>query len=147
MSIDNHLDDHVDSDIEQYLSENSPQCFFTFAGAGSGKTRSLIKALEYLRQNRRSEFSLYSRKIAVITYTNAACDTILNRIQYDELFAVSTIHSFIWDLIKHRQYDIKEWIRSNLIAEIDDLVGKQKKVKTPNKTSQNRADKIQHKQQ
>lgn len=147
MSIDNHIDDHVDSEIEQFLSKDTPKCFFTFAGAGSGKTRSLIKALEYLRRYRHSEFSLRSRKIAVITYTNAACDTILNRIQYDELFAVSTIHSFIWDLIKYRQYDIKEWIRGNLITEINDLTAKQNKVKTPNKTSQNRAEKIQYKKQ
>ncbi|MDD4590348.1 MAG: hypothetical protein PHG06_07965 [Parabacteroides sp.] len=45
---DNHIDDHVDDEIKLCFSEDSPKSFFMFAGAGSGKTRSLINALSFL---------------------------------------------------------------------------------------------------
>lgn len=41
-SVDNHIDDHVDEEIRECFSKEDPKCFFVFAGAGSGKTRSLI---------------------------------------------------------------------------------------------------------
>ena len=40
--IDYYVDDHVDREIESCFSASSPNNFFVFAGAGSGKTRSLI---------------------------------------------------------------------------------------------------------
>jgi DNA helicase II / ATP-dependent DNA helicase PcrA len=36
-------DDHVDDEIFKYLDIKDPKSFFMFAGAGSGKTRSLLK--------------------------------------------------------------------------------------------------------
>lgn len=45
---DNHVDDHVDTEIKECLTAVPPQSFFMFAGAGSGKTRSLINTLEFL---------------------------------------------------------------------------------------------------
>ena len=36
-SIDNHIDDHVDKEIQDCFSVDAPKCFFVFAGAGSGK--------------------------------------------------------------------------------------------------------------
>ena len=47
---DNNFDDHVDDEIHTYLSFDKPSSFFLFAGAGSGKTRSLVNALKYLRR-------------------------------------------------------------------------------------------------
>ena len=35
---DNHLDDHVDEEIRSCLDWKCPKSFFTYAGAGSGKT-------------------------------------------------------------------------------------------------------------
>ena len=43
---DNHIDDGVDAKIAECLNLDDPKSFFLFAGAGSGKTRSLVKALE-----------------------------------------------------------------------------------------------------
>ena len=40
--LDNHVDDHVDVEIQECLSSEPPKSFFMFAGAGSGKTRSLF---------------------------------------------------------------------------------------------------------
>ncbi len=98
---DNHIDDHVDDEIRLCFSEDNPKSFFMFAGAGSGKTRSLINALSFLDKEIGVKLSAYSKQVAVITYTNAACDEISKRLQYKPIFAVSTIHSFLWELIKN----------------------------------------------
>ena len=126
---DNHVDDHVDSEIQQCLSAVPPKSFFMFAGAGSGKTRSLIKILEYLDCEKGSYFAEHGKQVAVITYTNAACDEIGRRLQYKPIFQVSTIHSFLWELIKNFQGDIKDWVVASTEAEITELQLKQSKGK------------------
>lgn len=64
--IDNHIDDHVDEEIEQCFSRQEPKCFFMFAGAGSGKTSSLIKALTFLDKRAGNWLAENSKKIAII---------------------------------------------------------------------------------
>ncbi|MCF4115220.1 MULTISPECIES: UvrD-helicase domain-containing protein [Dethiosulfovibrio] len=122
---DNHIDDHVDDEIKRCFSEESPKSFFMFAGAGSGKTRSLINALSFLDKKIGSRLSTHSKQVAVITYTNAACDEISKRLQYKPIFAVSTIHSFLWELIKNYQTDIKTWVIESLKKDIAELNEKQ----------------------
>jgi DNA helicase-2/ATP-dependent DNA helicase PcrA len=124
---DNHIDDHVDDEIKLCFSEDSPKSFFMFAGAGSGKTRSLINALSFLDKEMGSKLSAHSKQVAVITYTNAACDEISKRLQYKPIFAVSTIHSFLWELIKNYQPDIKAWVIESLKKDIAELNEKQAK--------------------
>ena len=122
--LDDHVDDHVDEEIRLCLSEASPKCFFMFAGAGSGKTRSLVSALNFLRESRGKEYQRLGKRIAVITYTNAASDEIQNRIQHDPIFHVSTIHSFLWMLISGFQRDIKTWLKLHLQEKISDVDSK-----------------------
>lgn len=124
---DDHIDDHVDNEIELCFSEDNPKSFFVFAGAGSGKTRSLINALSFLDKERGLKLSMHSKRVAVITYTNAACDEISKRLQYKPIFAVSTIHSFLWELIKNYQSDIKDWVVESLKKDIAELNEKQAK--------------------
>lgn len=124
--LDDHVDDHVDEEIKQCFSQKNPKNFFLFAGAGSGKTRSLIKALSFLNQEMGTKLSANAKQIAVITYTNAACDEISRRLQYKSIFAVSTIHSFLWELIKSYQTDIKDWIIKSTKADIAELEEKQR---------------------
>lgn len=124
---DNHIDDHVDTEIQQCLMAVPPKSFFMFAGAGSGKTRSLINALEFIDCNFGTALAERGKQVAVITYTNAACDEISRRLQYKSIFHVSTIHSFLWDLIKPFQTDIKAWVESNIEADIAELQLKQSK--------------------
>lgn len=124
---DNHIDDHVDDEIRRCLSEDSPKSFFMFAGAGSGKTRSLINALSFLDKEMGSKLTAHSKQVAVITYTNAACDEISKRLQYKPVFTVSTIHSFLWELIKNYQPDIKAWVIESLKKNIAELHEKQAK--------------------
>lgn len=122
--LDDHVDDHVDEEIRLCLSEASQKCFFMFAGAGSGKTRSLVSALNFLRESRGKEYQRLGKRIAVITYTNAASDEIQNRIQHDPIFHVSTIHSFLWMLISGFQRDIKAWLKLHLQEKIDEVDSK-----------------------
>ena len=84
------------------------------------------------------------KQIAVITYTNAACDEISRRLQYKSIFSVSTIHSFLWELIKNYQVDIKTWIMESVQKEIEEL--KQKQTKTSRgKAGEKRAETIKKK--
>lgn len=127
---DDHADDHVDDEIASCLRIDQPRSFFLFAGAGSGKTRSLVIALARARAASGPSFRLGGRQIGVITYTNAACDEITRRLDYDPLFSVSTIHSFVWDLIRGFNADIRDWLTLNLrneIRELQDLLLKGRK--------------------
>lgn len=126
-SVDDHVDDHVDQEIQACFSAENPKCFFVFAGAGSGKTRSLISALTFLDKERGESLMMNGKQIAVITYTNAACDEISRRLHYKPIFSVSTIHSFLWELVKTYQIDIKEWVKQSIEEEIRDLEEKQVK--------------------
>jgi DNA helicase-2/ATP-dependent DNA helicase PcrA len=125
----NDLDDHVDDEISACLKLDKPISFFLFAGAGSGKTRSLINALNRLREQSGRHLRLRGQKIGVITYTNAACDEIKRRLDFDPLVEIATIHSFIWSLIGGLNADIKQWVRENLKNEIAELKELQRKGK------------------
>lgn len=142
---DNHVDDHVDTEITSYLDLQTPRSFFLFAGAGSGKTRSLVEALRYVRKKYGRRLQLQRKKVAVITYTNAACDEITQRLDYDPIVEVSTIHSFVWKLIQTLHSDIKEWLKLDLRRSIDELNEQQRKGKV-GKAALDRAHKIESKQ-
>ena len=142
--IDDYVDDHVDREIESCFSASSPNNFFVFAGAGSGKTRSLINTLNFLDKEQGEKLLMKGKQIAVITYTNSACDEISRRLQYKSIFSVSTIHSFLWELIKNYQVDIKTWIMESVQKEIEEL--KQKQTKTSRgKAGEKRAETIKKK--
>lgn len=112
--IDDHVDDHVDTEIQECILSTPPKSFFMFAGAGYGKTRSLINTLEYLDTQKGAYLSEHGKQVAVITYTNAACDEIERRLQYKPIFSVSTIHSFLWEMIRNFQIDIKNWVIASI---------------------------------
>lgn len=125
-SIDDHIDDHIDEAIKKYLLDDSRKSFFMFAGAGSGKTRSLVNTLTFLDEKLGAKLSANAKQVAVITYTNAACDEILRRIHYKPIFMVSTIHSFLWELIRNYQHDIKAWLTQSINNEIAEIEDKQR---------------------
>jgi DNA helicase-2/ATP-dependent DNA helicase PcrA len=144
-SIDNHVDDHVDEEIKSCFTNGNHKSFFMFAGAGSGKTRSLVNALSFLEKEKGEQFALRALKIAVITYTNAASDEIERRLHNNPIFAISTIHSFLWKLIKHYQSDIKDWIKKSIEADIDELKEKQSKGRKGSDAERKRSDEIKRK--
>lgn len=118
---ENNIDNGVDDEIYACLNLTKPKSFFLYAGAGSGKTRSLVNAISRVRRDNRRTLLLQGRRVAVITYTNAACDEIKKRLEFDPLVEVSTIHSFAWSLIGGYDADIREWLRTNLAAEISEI--------------------------
>lgn len=120
-----HVDDHVDEEIKLYFSKEKAKSFFVSAGAGSGKTRSLINTLLFLEEKMGDELAIHGKRVAVITYTNAACDEISRRLQYKPIFNISTIHSFLWELIKDYQEDIKQWVIKSTSEKISELNEKQ----------------------
>lgn len=84
------------------------QSFILDAGAGAGKTTSLVEALRYLLASKRAvELSRGSQRIACITFTNVAKDEITERTARNPLLHVSTIHEFLWDVIKPHQKALK----------------------------------------
>ena len=142
----NNIDDNVDIQIYECLKLNSPKSFFLFAGAGSGKTRSLVNILTTFKSEFGKQLRLNRQQVAIITYTNAACNEIMHRLKHDPIFSVTTIHSFAWELIKNYNADIKIWLKSNLAEEINKLNDEQAKSKDlGNKTSIDRAKRIDSK--
>jgi DNA helicase-2/ATP-dependent DNA helicase PcrA len=127
--IGSHLGRNVDDEILEYLNLDSPRSFLLFAGAGSGKTRTLVNVLDAFKKKYAAELILRGQKVAIITFTNAACEEIKHRLKYDPLFNVSTIHSFSWDLIKPFSEDIKGWLEVDLKNKIDFLSKKIEKAR------------------
>ena len=78
------------------------------AGAGAGKTYSLIKALKYLIAKRGGELLQKNQQVACISYTNVASDEITSRIDRHPAIYSSTIHSFCWGVIKDFQPYLRE---------------------------------------
>ena len=107
------LETDADTDIKNCL--DSKQSFSMIAGAGSGKTTSLIKALRYLREKEGPWLRRNGKKIACITYTNRGVEVISNRLDWDELFYTSTLHSFLWGEVKRFTPNIRGVLREHLI--------------------------------
>jgi len=72
------------------------QCFRLEAGAGAGKTYSLVQALKRLISERGSDYLRRGQKVACITYTNVAKREISQKIDEHPAVLVETIHAFCW---------------------------------------------------
>lgn len=123
----NERDAGVVDEIVGYVTSSPPRSFFLFAGAGSGKTRTLVGVLrkvtgigpkgtmavpapgagaDDLRFAR--QLRARSQTIRVITYTKNAALVVTGRLGINDLTQVGTIHSFCWDLIDGFDDDIRE---------------------------------------
>jgi DNA helicase-2/ATP-dependent DNA helicase PcrA len=139
---DDDIDGHVDAEISACLNLSSPRSFFLFAGAGSGKTRSLVTALSHIQNTLSESLKLKGQRVGVITFTNAASDEIQSRLLYDPLLDVRTIHSFAWSLIEGLNHDIREWLRVELAADIEQLKDEEDRGRKGTKASRTRFSKI-----
>ena len=140
--VDDDIDGHVDAEIAECLNLSSPRSFFLFAGAGSGKTRSLVTALWHIQKTLSESLKLKGQRVGVITFTNAASDEIKGRLLFDPLIDVRTIHSFAWSLIDGLNHDIREWLRGELAADITRLQGEEERGRKGTKASTTRLSKI-----
>lgn len=83
------------------------------AGAGSGKTYSLNKVIEWIQENRGAYFNRKRQNVICITYTNAAVDVISDRLNDKSFILPSTIHSFAWNAIKQYQNFLISIVKSD----------------------------------
>lgn len=123
---DNERDTGVVDEIFGYVTSTPPKSFFLFAGAGSGKTRTLVgvlrkvtgigpkdaKGLKTVVDDPDPRFARQlrarSQTIRVITYTKNAALVITGRLGINDLTQVATIHSFCWELVAGFDNDIRE---------------------------------------
>lgn len=129
--------------IFDFVSAKPPQSFILYAGAGAGKTHTLHQVLKKIKESLLPNLTIENKKLAVITYTNVACDEIKERVNYDNNFFVSTIHSFAWSLIEPFTKEIKEIISNNLNETLREEDLKLKKARDQNnRTNLARKEKI-----
>lgn len=143
---DDQFDAAADATIIECLDLGKPRSFFLYAGAGSGKTRSLVSAVKRtIESTHGRQLTLTGKKIGVITYTNAACDEIKQRLDFDPRVEVMTIHAFSWSLIEGFNVDIRQWVAKKLEQEISELEEQHKKGRPNTKASVERLRSIESK--
>ncbi|MED4055003.1 UvrD-helicase domain-containing protein [Niallia taxi] len=126
MNMFNNADDHIDDLLGEFASLNNPKSFFLNAGAGAGKTRSLVNLLTNISKNSGVYLKKTNKKIAVITYTKVASEEIISRTPENNLFHISTIHSYVWNLIKGYNSNIKEALLNYCEKDIEAYTVKEK---------------------
>lgn len=97
--------------IKKHIEEN--KSYVLEAGAGSGKTYTLIQTINHVLETKGKSIKLNNQKIVCITYTNVAKNEIIVRLENNTLVIVSTIHEFLWDCIKR--------FNKQLIIQLDSL--------------------------
>lgn len=133
----------TDTLLHQRLARNGNRHFVMVAGAGSGKTTSLVKALAQVERTQGSVLRRSGQKIACITYTEVAVEEIRGDVGNDELFHVSTIHSFLWVIIKPFQNNLRDWVRNRLQGKISEEQEKIEKPRTREATKVRAAENIE----
>ncbi|MGE7434189.1 UvrD-helicase domain-containing protein [Kitasatospora sp. NPDC001175] len=69
------------------------------AGAGAGKTHSLIDTLQHILKNRLRYLPRDGQRVACVTYTNVARNEIIRRTDASPHVFAGTIHGFLWEII------------------------------------------------
>lgn len=96
----------ADEQVAQCLESGTS--FLLEAGAGAGKTYSLVETLRHLIATQSDSLRQRNQRIACITYTNAATAVINSRIDGNPLVFTDTIHTFCWSLIKGFQSALRQ---------------------------------------
>jgi DNA helicase II / ATP-dependent DNA helicase PcrA len=102
------MPDYVQTEADLAVREclEANRSFALIAGAGSGKTTSLIAALDEIRSRNGRTLRQNGQRIACITYTRRAVEVIRSRLGFDDLYQVKTLHSFLWGEIGRFQRDL-----------------------------------------
>ena len=127
-------DTQADIQVRECLDEQPARSFVMVAGAGSGKTTSLVKALQHLARSRGPLLRRAGQQIACITYTEVAVAEISGDVGNAALFHVSTIHSFLWSLVRSFQPDIKLWVVDRIREKIVEKEAHRDKPRTQART-------------
>lgn len=89
------------------------ESFILEAGAGAGKTYSLIKTLQFLIHRDNRKFAAMKQKIACITFTNVAKNEIIARTDRNPVVYCETVHAFSWSIISGFQKHLFEYLSAN----------------------------------
>ena len=92
-------------------SLSARESFLLEAGAGAGKTYSLVESLQFLIDRDQAKHLNRHQRVACITFTNVAKDEIEARTDRNPLIHCETIHAFCWSLIGGFQ----KQLRGNLL--------------------------------
>lgn len=114
-------DTQADRDLYTCLNSSPPRSFRMIAGAGSGKTTSLIKGLAEILNKHGDRLRLRRQKVACVTYTEIAAGEIWADVGNNPLAHVSTIHSFLWSLVHPFQADIQAWVTNRIDEKLTEL--------------------------
>ena len=117
----NQNDTEADLRLYECLHSMPPRSFLMIAGAGSGKTTSLIKGLSEALKKHGKKLKLRRQRIACITYTDIASEEIWADVGNNPLVHVATIHSFLWSLVRSFQGDIQKWVAQRIDTKIAEL--------------------------
>jgi DNA helicase-2/ATP-dependent DNA helicase PcrA len=101
-----------DADERMLKCLRDGQSFLLEAGAGAGKTYSLVEALKMLIASQSKDLRRAGRRIACITYTNAATAIISSRIDGNVSVFADTIHALCWSLIKGFQGSLRAGLKN-----------------------------------
>jgi DNA helicase II / ATP-dependent DNA helicase PcrA len=107
-------DTDADRALYNCLNATPPRSFLMVAGAGSGKTTSLIKGLTEILGKHGGRLKLRRQKVACITYTEIAAGEIWADVGNNPLIHVATIHSFLWSMVRSFQSDIQAWVTNRI---------------------------------
>lgn len=77
------------------------------AGAGAGKTFSLIHALKHILERRDKYLRRKDQRIACLTYTKVARDEIIARTDESPFIFADTLHGFLWEMIRPFQKSLR----------------------------------------
>jgi len=83
------------------------------AGAGAGKTYSLIQALHRILDNRTVYLPRNDQRVACLTYTKVARDEIRARTDEDPAVMADTLHGFLWEMISPYQKALTAALRAS----------------------------------
>jgi len=118
---------HTLADVINALS--AKQNFKLEAGAGAGKTYSLIEALRHILKYRQEFLPRDNQRVACLTYTRVARDEINSRTNGDRSIFAETLHGFLWEMISPYRKAIvteiakfetwKQVLRDDIIEDFD----------------------------
>ncbi len=115
------VETQADKDVEECLFGEIS--FALIAGAGAGKTSSLIDALKWVRERKGKALRQNGQRVACITYTKRAVAVISESLGFDDLYAVSTLHSFLWSQFGRFHPDIRKALENRRLP---DLIAKER---------------------
>lgn len=118
-------DTAADLKLRELLDRDQHGSCSMVAGAGSGKTTSLVKALTHVVATRGPELRRRTQKVACITYTEIAAKEIHEDSGSDPLVYVATIHSFLWSVVKPFQKEVAGWVQERAKSKLSDLLNDQ----------------------